>query len=139
MICSVDDVPRLLHSLSTKEVDITLGSRFLPGASSEGIPRVRKWLLRLAVIMTCITTGLKLSDTHNGLRAMNRFAASKICLTCNRMAHASEFLSQISKHRLRFQEIPVTISYSEYSLRKGQRLSNSFNVLWELVLGYFRL
>ena len=135
---STDEIARLLAPLQGKECDITLGSRFLPGAAAEGIPPLRRVMLSVATMLSRLTTGLALTDTHNGFRAMNRAAASIICLTQNRMAHASEFLSQVATHNLRYREVPVTISYNEYTLAKGQRISNSFNVVWELMLGYLR-
>jgi hypothetical protein len=33
-------------------------------------------------------------------------------------------------------EVPVTISYSDYSKAKGQRLSNSFLILRDLFAGW---
>ena len=77
-------------------------------------------------------TGLPLTDTHNGLRAMTREGASRISLRQNRMAHASELLEQIAASGLRHVEVPVTIDYTGYSLAKGQRLSDSVAILFDL-------
>jgi hypothetical protein len=52
------------------------------------------------------------------------------------MAHASELVSQIGRLGLRVGEVPVTISYTTYSVEKGQRLSNSFRILTDLVVGW---
>lgn len=82
-------------------------------------------------------TGILLTDAHNGLRAFNRHAAEKINLMENRMAHATEFLAQIKKHRLRFAEHPVHIRYTDYSRKKGQSLLNSIRIFFELVLNKF--
>jgi hypothetical protein len=51
------------------------------------------------------------------------------------MAHASELMTQIKT--LRFKELPVEIVYTEHSLAKGQKLSNSINILIELFIGKF--
>jgi hypothetical protein len=51
------------------------------------------------------------------------------------MAHASEILSQIARLRLNWREHPVTITYSEYSLAKGQKLSNSVRILEDILFG----
>jgi glycosyltransferase involved in cell wall biosynthesis len=136
---STEEISRLLAPLRNDDFEVTLGSRFLPGAVADGIPSLRRLMLSAATTMSRATTGLALTDTHNGLRGMCRSAASRIRLTQNRMAHASEFLSQVATHKLRYCEVPVTISYNEYTLAKGQRLSNSFNVMWELMLGFLRL
>ncbi|EKD33160.1 MAG: hypothetical protein ACD_76C00079G0001, partial [uncultured bacterium] len=59
--------------------------------------------------------------THNGFRAFSAGALSRMRLSEDRMAHASEILDQIGKLNIRFAEVPVTIRYSDESLAKGQR------------------
>jgi hypothetical protein len=51
------------------------------------------------------------------------------------MAHASEIVELIKRHKLRFIEIPVTILYTDYSLKKGQPLANALNIVLELLTG----
>jgi hypothetical protein len=75
------------------------------------------------------------TDAHNGLRALSNLAASKIRITQNRMAHASEIISEIKRYQLRFKEYPVEIIYTDYSIAKGQRISNSINILIDLLFG----
>lgn len=127
------DVDRLLQPLRSGGYDIVLGSRFLPESSAAGIGWVRQTILRLGSILTRLTTGLALTDTHNGLRALTAEAASMIQLTQNGMAHASEILSAIARHQLRYCEIPVTVTYTGYSVAKGQSVFNSFNILWDMI------
>ena len=97
------------------------------------MPVTRLLLLRLATLFTRLTTGLRLTDTHNGLRAMTRMGAQAIVLRQNRMAHASEILSQIADSSLRYVEVPVTIEYTAYSLAKGQRIGDSLTILSDLI------
>ena len=78
--------------------------------------------------------GLRVTDMHNGLRGFTAEAARKLEITQNRMAHAT----QIRRHRMSYEEVPVTICYTEYSMGKGQRLSNLLNVLWESALEMIR-
>jgi glycosyltransferase involved in cell wall biosynthesis len=85
------DAVTLVERLKTRpRVDIGLGSRFLGFA--RGIGSVRKLLLRAAVRFTNVTTGVKLTDTHNGLRAFNRRFARNLHFTFRGMAHASELI-----------------------------------------------
>jgi polyprenyl-phospho-N-acetylgalactosaminyl synthase len=127
------DIPLLLEPLITDEADIVLGSRFLNN-STEHIPRKRKRLLKFARAINFIFTGLRLSDAHNGLRAMNAKAASTIRIKENRMAHATEIISQIRKHQLRYREVPVEIIYTKYSKEKGQQLAGGFRIIFDLLL-----
>ena len=120
----------LAATMREKGVDVVLGSRWL--GRVESMPPVRRIMLKMAVIFTRIHSGLGVTDTHNGLRLFTREAALRIRLTQARMAHASEILEQIAGRRLRFAEAPVTVRYTEYSLRKGQRISGMFKVLADI-------
>lgn len=124
------DVGALLDSLKKQPADFALGSRFLGHAPA--MPLARRTLLKVATWFTRLTTGLHVTDTHNGLRAMTRRGASRIDLRQNRMAHASELLDQIARSGLGYVEVPVTIEYSAYSLGKGQKLSDSLRILVDL-------
>jgi glycosyltransferase involved in cell wall biosynthesis len=124
------DVARLLDMLVEHDAAYALGSRFL--GNSHGMPLARRFLLQAAIWLTRVMTGLRLTDTHNGLRAMTREGASRISLRQNRMAHASELLEQIAASGLPHVEVPVTIDYTRYSLAKGQRLSDSLTILFDL-------
>ena len=126
----VQDIDALIAAIEKHGVDFALGSRFL--GSAIDLPPARRMLLKAAIRFTRLTTGLRITDTHNGLRAMTRRGASRISLRQNRMAHASEFLDQIAHSGLPWVEVPVTIRYSGYSLAKGQRLGDSLAILVDL-------
>ena len=116
------------------QLDVVLGSRFL--GEPQGLPRSRWIVLKAAVLFTKATSGLRLTDAHNGLRAMTAEAARKLEITQNRMAHASEIINRLARSRLRYREVPVTIRYSEYSLRKGQKVRGSVRILVDLLIGW---
>ncbi len=132
---SADDIPRLVEPLRAGSCDVCLGSRFTAGGKALNISSQKRILLLLALTLTRWMTGLKLTDTHNGLRAFTRQAAGRLNITQDRMAHASQILSQIATNRLRYREIPVTVTYSAYSVSKGQGILDGINVLWEIMFG----
>jgi len=120
----------LAETMRSTGADVVLGSRRL--GRVESMPRLRRMILRLAVVFTRLHSGLGVSDTHNGLRLFTRAAASCLRITQPRMAHASEILAQIGSSKLRFAEAPVTVRYTEYSLRKGQKISGVFRILLDI-------
>jgi hypothetical protein len=65
---------------------------------------------------------------------MNRVAANTIRITENRMAHATEIVAQIKKHKLRYREIGANVLYIPYSKNKGQSSLNSLKIFFDLVL-----
>jgi glycosyltransferase involved in cell wall biosynthesis len=127
----IEDVPAMLRALVESRSDVALGSRFL--GKAVGMTAARRLLLRAATAFTSLTTGLSLSDCHNGLRVLTAKAARVLTLRQNRMAHASEILSGIRRHDLAFIEVPVTISYTDYSRQKGQSFSDAFVICRDLI------
>ena len=126
----VSDISRLIEALVRERADFALGSRFLGQAPN--LPPLRRLVLQAATLFTRLTTRLQVTDTHNGLRAMTRRGAAALTLRQNRMAHASECLSQIGSSGLRYVEQPVTIEYTAYSLAKGQNLRDAVLILLDL-------
>ncbi|MCL2803593.1 MAG: glycosyltransferase family 2 protein [Micrococcales bacterium] len=113
-------------------LDAVLGSRFVDGKGQMG--GLKRLVLRLAVAYTNLSVGLKLTDTHNGLRVLNRATAAKLAIRQNGMAHATEVLEQLAAMKASYREYPTEISYSPYAKSKGQSLLNSVNILVELLL-----
>lgn len=127
------DIPSLLQELISNKLDIVTGSRFLSGAAHNMGTR-RKALLQTARFVNYLFTGLLFTDAHNGFRVMTAEAAQKINITENRMAHATELLSQIRKMKLKYKEVPVSVSYTVYSRKKGQTAWSSFRIFFDLLL-----
>jgi polyprenyl-phospho-N-acetylgalactosaminyl synthase len=136
------DIASLVAPIEAGICDVALGSRFhgngchpepVEGRQSR-MPFVRRLTLKAALVFTKLTTGLALTDTHNGLRAFSRAAAAELEIKCDRMAHASEILEEISRHGWRYREIPVKIRYTEYSMKKGQKISGAFRILRDLIM-----
>ena len=130
----VADVAKLIAPIVAGECDIVLGSRFL-GSSVSEIPLMRRVTLRFAVLFTRIVNRISVTDTHNGLRAFSRRAASRIDLQLDRMAHATELLDQVRESKLPYREVPVHVRYTEYSRSKGQSARGAFRILLHYVLG----
>jgi glycosyltransferase involved in cell wall biosynthesis len=126
----LSDISRLAEALLQECADFALGSRFLGQAPN--LPPLRRALLCAATLFTRLTTGLQVTDTHNGLRAMTRRGAAAIRLRQNRMAHASEWLSQIAASGLRYVERPVAVEYTAYSMAKGQTIGDAVPILVDL-------
>jgi glycosyltransferase involved in cell wall biosynthesis len=132
----VDDIAALLQPLLDGECDVALGSRFLGQTSN--MPLTRKLLLKLGVLFTWFVSRIRATDVHNGLRALTAQAASELSINMDRMAHASEIYDQIRLHGWRYQEVPVTIRYTKYSLAKGQTSWDALRIAFQVLLEKLR-
>lgn len=128
------DALSMVDIITSSDVDVVLGSRFL-GADAVGMRKSKRALLYAATLFTRITTGLNVTDTHNGLRCLSSKAARILRIRQNKMAHASEILEQIGRLGLKYKEIPCTIIYTDYSRAKGQKMSGAFRILYDLAVG----
>ena len=128
----VADALGMIERLRAGEAEVVFGSRFLDERSKPSF--VKKLVLRAAVGYTNATTHTRLTDAHNGLRAIDRHVLGQLQITQNGMAHASELVAQIGASKASYVEHPVHILYSDYSRAKGQSLWNSINILADLIL-----
>ena len=142
-----EDIPRLISAIASGEAEVVLGSRFKNPAEGDGgvyaalrgsMPRGRRIALKLGLFHQWIFSGLKVTDAQCGLRAFSRRAAETIVISQDRMAHSSEILDKIARYHLRFVEVPVSVLYTPYSLRKGQKsISGSARILIDFFIGRF--
>lgn len=126
------DAMAMLNLAIANDLAIVYGSRFL--GNKVDIGWTKKLVLKTATHATRWRTKLRLTDAHNGLRLLRRDAAGVLQLSQDRMAHASEIVTQLARTNLPWAEAPVNIAYTDYSRKKGQTLFGSVNILFDMVL-----
>ena len=128
---SPEDAAAMVERSRREDLGFVLGSRFLDGSTQVGW--AKRLVLRTAAAVSSRSSGMRLTDAHNGLRVIRRDALERVQLRQNRMAHASEIVRQLGATGLAWAEHPVHITYTDYSRAKGQSLWNSVNILVDLV------
>ena len=124
------EIEKMCQPIINGDCEVVLGTRF---AGGNRIPLKKSLLLKAATILTEIITGMELTDVHNGFRALSRQAALNIIIRQDRMAHASDIIHEIARLKLKFKEIPVTVKYTDYSKTKGQKISGSLKILFDMI------
>ena len=127
----VDDAAAMIALRESAGVDVVLGSRFLDARTTPGL--IKRLVLRGAVWYSNLTSGVKLTDAHNGLRVLGREVCERMTIEQNRMAHASEIVEEIGRHGFTVAEHPVHILYTDYSRSKGQSMLNSVNIVIDML------
>ncbi|HEX4058926.1 MAG TPA: glycosyltransferase family 2 protein [Galbitalea sp.] len=126
------DAVEMVASARHDNVAIVFGSRFLDDRTKPGW--AKHAVLKTAVWVTNLTTGLRLTDAHNGLRVIRLDAARLVNLQQDRMAHGTEIVLALGRTKLSWEEFPVEVLYTDYSKAKGQSLLNSINILVDLLI-----
>jgi len=125
----VADIEKMIEPIIKGQAEIVFGSRFLNNNSK--IPWTKKYfILKPSRIFNWIFTGIYLTDSHCGFRALSKKAASQIKSTQDGMAHPTEILEQVKYFKLPYTEVPVTIRYNHY----GQGFSGGIKILKNLIL-----
>ncbi|MGM7678230.1 glycosyltransferase family 2 protein [Microbacterium sp. A94] len=128
----IEDALAMVALARDEDLAIIFGSRFLDDRTDPGL--VKRIVLKTAVWVSNMTTSLKLTDAHNGLRVMRSDAAGLIELKQDRMAHATEIVLELGRTKLPWREYPVELLYTDYSKAKGQSVLNAVNILVDLVV-----
>ena len=126
-----EDIGNVVAPLVAGEADAVIGSRLLQPKGMPWYRVVGNWGLNL---ITFFIFGMWTTDSQSGLRGFAHAALQRIDIRMDRMEVSSEFIKEIRRNRLRYREVPIQAIYSDYSLAKGQRNVNGFNILIRLVL-----
>jgi len=128
----IEDLEAMLSPVVKKEVDVTLGSRFL---KKTDVPLGRRILLKGSVFVQRFFYGIKLTDAHNGFRVLSRKAAGQIQIDSDRMEHASEIVEEIMKKKIKYKEVPIEIRYTGYSMKKGHgSLKGALKIFFKMIM-----
>ena len=103
-----DQIPLLLDAITSHDVDVSIGSRFLGNSSTSNY---RKTGIKIITSASNYETNLKTSDSQSGFRAYNKKAIHTIHPTEQGMSVSTEILLKISNHGLSLAEVPIDITY----------------------------
>ena len=101
---STTDAAAMVAAARAENLAVVLGSRFLEGPSPVGW--LKRIVLRTAAAVSSHTSGMRLTDAHNGLRVLRRDVLAQLDLRQNRMAHASEIIRQIGATGIALARVP---------------------------------
>jgi glycosyltransferase involved in cell wall biosynthesis len=109
--------------------DVVLGSRFL-GKRNE-ISIVKRLILQGFAKSYSFFSGEVVTDRHFGLRVFSRQFIENNSLKSSNFEHADEILNLVIKNKWKYCEFPCTVSYTAYSMKKGQPIINGINILFD--------
>ena len=125
-----DQIPLLVDAISTHNVDVAIGSRFLDDSTKAS--GYRKTGIKIITSASNYGTNFKVSDSQSGFRAYAKDAIDAIHQTEQGMAVSTEILLKISNKGLSIAEVPITISYEGDTSEKNS-VSHGVGVLMNTI------
>lgn len=125
-------VPGYLDRLDTGEADVIIGSKMHKDSQID-YPLGRRIASRVFSAATRVITGLSISDTQTGLKAMNRQSVSPAIAACTSdgFSFDLEFLAQVTDHGGKIVDAPVILDF-DFTSTIGA--SNAIKALYDLRL-----
>jgi len=105
-----DQIPLLISAITTHNVDVAIGSRFLDDTTKAS--GYRKTGIKIITSASNYGTNFKVTDSQSGFRAYSKDAIDAIHPTEQGMSVSTEILLKISNKGLSLAEVPITISYN---------------------------
>ena len=121
-----DQIPLLIDAITTHNVDVVIGSRFLDDSTKAS--GYRKTGIKIITSASNYGTNFKVSDSQSGFRAYSKDAIDAIHPTEQGMSVSTEILLKISNKGLSIAEVPITVSY-ERDTSKQNSVSHGVGVL----------
>ena len=97
------------------------------------VPRVRKYTNLLADALTAFLAGKFVWDTQSGLRCIKVDLLRKFNLKSRGYSISSELIIESIKNGVLPRSVKIDAIYTKETLKKGQKISNSFRVVKELL------
>lgn len=116
-----EDIPRLAAPILSGEAEVVIGSRFLDASSDT--PGWRRAGQRALTVATNVASGLAVTDSQSGFRALSGRLAADMRLTSRGLGAESEmqwWLAHAARDA-RVLEVPITVRYRDPMKRNPVR------------------
>lgn len=129
------DVPRLVEA--SKDADLVIGSRYIPGGGVDNWPKHRELLSKFANRYVRSVTGLRIADATSGFRCWRRELVQRLPLheiVSNGYAFQVEMAWEAALAGGRISEVPITFVDRQHGASKlsGRVIVESALVPWRL-------
>ncbi len=126
------DITSMIELISRGN-DVVLGTR---PRKNKKMPLIKITYNIIGNFFTWFIYGLWVADSQSGFRAYSKKALELIDTKTDRYEYDSEVIREISRHKLKYSEIPVEVRYTEYSMNKKhkQGLKNGVKTLIKMII-----
>lgn len=130
------DIAHLIEPIKKARCDVVLGTRL---QNPKGMPWYKILANKIGNLVTWYFYGLYVSDSQSGFRAYSRHASELIDTKTDRYEYDSEVIHEIYLYKLKYQEVPIEVRYTEYSMGKIQKqgfingLKTVYKIIFNLI------
>ena len=132
-----EEIPFVLRYLTEDNADFVVGSRFANSeANKTKIPKINRAGNKLFNNLTRYLTGVKISDSQSGFRAIRASLIKKMKLTSHGYEVESEMLVKALRMQARVTETPISFDQRTVGRSKLDPLRDGLRILYAIIASY---
>ncbi len=124
-----DNINSLVEKLESDNLDLVIGSRFM---KKNDIPISRLIFNFFGNFISFIITGIYLTDSQSGMKAMNRKFAQNLEIAFDGFEFCIEIIKQAQIMKASIGQVPIDVRYTADTMSKGQNFLTGVNMLVKL-------
>ena len=124
-----DNIHSLVEKLEEDDLDLVIGSRFM---KKNDIPYSRLIFNFFGNLISFLITGIYLTDSQSGMKAMNRKFASQLEIAFDGFEFCIEIIKQAQIANAKIGQVPIDVRYTKDTMSKGQNFLTGINMLVKL-------
>ena len=125
------DIKALVQKMRKDKLDVVIGSRFLN--KDNEVPFIRILFNKIGNVFTGLLTGLFVTDSQSGFKAMHARFVKKSKINLNGYEFCTEIINLIKLNKASFAEVPIKVTYTKESREKGQNFFNGIKMVGTLI------
>jgi glycosyltransferase involved in cell wall biosynthesis len=132
-----EEIPLVLRSLMEGRADFVVGSRFANSEDNKTkIPKINRTGNRLFNTMTGYLTGLKITDSQSGFRAIRASLIKRMKLSSRGYEVESEMLVKALRMGARVEETPISFDQRTVGSSKLDPIRDGARILYAIIASY---
>ncbi|UCE57973.1 MAG: glycosyltransferase family 2 protein [Candidatus Bathyarchaeota archaeon] len=132
-----EEIPLVLRYILENKVDFVIGSRFFDTTATRAkIPKVNRIGNRMFNNLIRLLTGVRVSDSQSGFRAIRSSVIKKMRLNSRGYEVESEMLVKALKMGVRVAEIPVSFEQRTIGKSRLDPLRDGTKILYSIITSY---
>jgi glycosyltransferase involved in cell wall biosynthesis len=113
-----EDIQSLVAPILNGSCDTVLGTRT---KNRQEMPLIKIIANKIGNLVTLVLYGIYVHDSQSGFRAYSKAAAQIIDTKADKYEYDSKVIREINANRLTFQEVPISVRYTDYSKTKPRK------------------
>jgi len=132
-----EEIPLILQCMLKNKADFAIGSRFLDSEVNRAkIPKANRIGNRIFNSLIGVLTGIEISDSQSGFRAIRSSIINKIELNSRGYEVESEMLVKALKIGARVTEVPISFEQRTVGKSRLDPLKDGIKILHSIITSY---